>query len=64
MGTRTATNFATISIAPRIYSETYLGDYIQTTYGTLDMFLTAGNSTTTGANTLTLDYIKLVPDIQ
>ncbi len=64
MGSRTATNFAAISIAPRIYSETYLGDYIQASYGTLDMFLTAANSTTTGANSLTLDYIKLVPDIQ
>jgi hypothetical protein len=45
-------------ITPYNYSEVYLGDYTKTTYGTLDMFLTAN-----GTTPLTLDYIKLVPDL-
>ncbi|MDI3319284.1 fasciclin domain-containing protein [Pinibacter sp. MAH-24] len=46
------------------YTEAYIGDYVQAMYGNLDMFLTANASTGAGTNTLNLDYIKLVPDIQ
>lgn len=48
---------------PNNYNEVYLGDYEQSTYGTLDMFLTAAASTSNTANRLNLDYIKLVPDL-
>lgn len=64
MGTQASATFAYRTVAIKDYAETYLGDYIKTTYGTLDMFLTAAASTSAGANTLSLDYIKLVPDIQ
>jgi hypothetical protein len=64
MGTRTATTFAYRSVAINQFNEVYLGDYTQTSYNTLNMFLTAAASTTAGVNSLTLDYIKLVPDIQ
>jgi len=46
------------------YTEAYLGDYVQAAYGNLDLFLTANASTCAGTNTLNLDYIKLIPDIQ
>jgi hypothetical protein len=52
-----------MAVTPNNYAEVYLGDYIQTAYGTLDMFLTANASTGAGTNSLNLDYIKLVPDL-
>lgn len=63
MGSRTATNFPLMDVLPNVYTEVLLGDFNQATYGTLDMFLTANNSTAANANLLTLDYIKLVPDL-
>jgi len=43
------------------YSETLLGTYTVTQYGSQLMYLTGANSTTSGTNSLTLDYVKLVP---
>ena len=74
MGTRTATGASLLptvaplpplNATPRNYSEVYLGDYVQTAYGTLDMYLTNATSATgePGGNRLNLDYIKLVPDL-
>lgn len=68
MGTRGAnflptTPAAGMAVTPNNYNEVYLGDYIQSSYGTLDMFLTAANSTSNTQNRLNLDYIKLVPDL-
>jgi len=68
MGTRGA-NFLPVTpatgmaVTPNSYNEVYLGDYVQSAYGTLDMFLTAANSTSNTQNRLNLDYIKLVPDL-
>lgn len=61
MGTIGATNFPYINVPIGSYSEVYLGDYTQTSYGTLNMYLTAANSTSTGVNSMTLDYIRLEP---
>ena len=68
MGTRGANFLPTtpatgMAVTPNNYNEVYLGDYVKSTYGNLDMFLTANNSTGAGTNSLTLDYIKLVPDL-
>lgn len=61
MGNRTAIMFPYITVSPNNYGEVYLGEYIQPSFGVLDMFLTAANSTATGVNTLSLDYIRLEP---
>jgi hypothetical protein len=45
------------------YNEIYLGDYTATGYGKVHTFLVSAASTTNGANTLVLDYIKMVPVI-
>ena len=45
------------------YNEVYLGDYTTASYGALDTFLVSFASTTSGLNTLVLDYIKMVPVI-
>ncbi len=58
MGSRTAANLPLRDVTPNNYDEVYLGDYTHPAYGTLDMFLTAN-----GTSSLTLDYIKLVPDL-
>ena len=52
-----------VAVTPNNFNEVYLGDYVQTAYGTLNMFLTANASTGAGTNSLNLDYIKLVPDL-
>jgi len=58
MGSRTATNFPLKDVTPNVFTEVYVGDYKQTAFGTLDIFLTAN-----GTTSLTLDYIRLVPDL-
>ncbi|RYZ29650.1 MAG: fasciclin domain-containing protein [Chitinophagaceae bacterium] len=74
MGSRTATGInllptiaplPPLNVKPLSYSEVYLGDYTQSAYGTLDMFLTNATSTTgePGGNRMNLDYIRLVPDL-
>lgn len=54
-----------LNVAVRNYNEVYLGDFVQTAYGTLNMYLTNATSTTgePAGNRLNLDYIKLVPDL-
>lgn len=59
-----ATPATGMAVPINTYTEAYLGDFEQAAYGNLDMFLTANASTGAGTNTLNLDYIKLVPDIQ
>jgi hypothetical protein len=59
-----ATPATGMAVPINTYTEAYLGDYTQTAYGNLELFLTANASTGAGTNTLNLDYIKLVPDIQ
>jgi hypothetical protein len=59
-----ATPATGMAVPINTYTEAYLGDYEQMAYGNLDMFLTANASTGAGTNSLNLDYIKLIPDIQ
>ena len=65
MGTPTSTTFPYVSLTANDvnnYSERLLGEYTVNNYGVLDMYLTSANNTnTTVANSLVLDYIKLVP---
>lgn len=51
------------SVNPLSYTETYIGDWVQPSYGTLNMYLTAAASTAVATNKLNLDYIRLVPDL-
>ena len=55
------TTFPYDSVPVKNYTETYLGDYTTTAYGSHEVYLINTNSTTTGVNTLDLDYVKLVP---
>lgn len=63
MGAR-GTNFLPLTpatglvVTPNNFNEVFVGDYTHAAYGTLNMFLTAN-----GTTPLTLDYIKLVPDL-
>ncbi len=43
------------------YAEIYVGNYTNTAYGYNSMFVTGANNSTSGSNSLTFDYIKLVP---
>lgn len=61
MGTQGSATFPYKAVNANDYSEIYLGEYTQTSYGKLDMFLTAANSTSAAANRMTLDYIRLEP---
>ena len=56
-----ATSFPYVVVPLLNYNEVYLGDYTTTAYGAHDIFLINTNSTTSGTNTLDLDYVKLVP---
>ncbi|HEY4064551.1 MAG TPA: fasciclin domain-containing protein [Puia sp.] len=55
------TTFPYVVVPLMNYSEIYLGDYTTTTFGGHDIYLINTNSTTSGVNTLDLDYVKLVP---
>ncbi len=57
------TLFATQVVAPLNYTEVYLGDYTPEQFGTLQLRLisAANTSTTSGVNTLILDYLKFEP---
>lgn len=61
MESPTATTFPYVTVPLNNYNEVLLGEYTVNNFGTLDMYLTSANSTTNGVNSLTLDYIKLVP---
>jgi len=43
------------------YNEVYLGTYTPAKYGYNSVFLVGANSTTSGQNSLTMDYLKLIP---
>ncbi len=43
------------------FSEVYLGTYTPAKYGYNSVFLVGSTSTSTGLNSLTMDYLKLVP---
>ncbi|MBD0824474.1 fasciclin domain-containing protein [Aestuariibaculum marinum] len=52
-------------VPPNIYDEIYIGEFTLEEAGDLDLIsLIAANSGSNGVNTLTLDYIKLVPVIK
>ena len=51
------------SVNPLSYTETYIGDWVQSSYGLLNMYLTAAASAAAATNKLNLDYIRLVPDL-
>ena len=46
------------------YAEMFVGTYTNTSYGYNSMFVVGANNTTSGANSITFDYIKLVPVLQ
>ena len=55
------TTFPYTVVPLKNYNEVYLGDWTTTTYSSHEIWLINTNSTTSGANTLDLDYIKLLP---
>ncbi|RXK86287.1 fasciclin domain-containing protein [Filimonas effusa] len=56
-----ATGFSYKAVTLNNYEEVYLGEYTVTRFGSLPVYLVAANSATAGVNTLSLDYLKLVP---
>ncbi|MEO6523399.1 MAG: fasciclin domain-containing protein [Mucilaginibacter sp.] len=60
-GTSTAATFPYTLVPLLNYSETLIGTYTVTQYGSQFMFLTGANNTTSGTNSLSLDYVKLIP---
>ncbi len=54
------------NVAPNVYEEVYVGEFELTLKGSGQTLvsLMAANSTSDGANTLSLDYLKLVPVIK
>jgi len=63
-GSNTAGTFPYTVVALNNYNEVYLGTYTVPKYGYNSMFLINANSGTSGANSMTMDYIKLVPILQ
>ncbi|MGI4020993.1 MAG: fasciclin domain-containing protein [Janthinobacterium lividum] len=66
-GTSTAATFVYTPVPVAntgTYSEVSLGNYTQSKYGNINMFMTGANNTTTGTNSITFDYVKLVPITQ
>lgn len=58
-------NFGPIAVQPNVYTEVYVGEFTLTTLRNLDLIsLIAANSTTNGNNSLTLDYLKFVPQVK
>ncbi len=53
--------FATQAVTPLNYAEVYLGDYTPQQFGTLQLRLTAANSTAVNVSTLILDYLRFEP---
>ncbi|MVN22707.1 fasciclin domain-containing protein [Mucilaginibacter arboris] len=63
-GTYNATPSFTSTADLNTYDEKRLGSYTVNKYGNLNMFMVGANSTTTGQNSFTFDYVKLDPIIQ
>ena len=53
--------FATQAVTPLNYAEVYLGEYTPQQFGTLQLRLTAANSTAVNVSTLILDYLRFEP---
>ncbi len=63
-GSPNAASLPYTTVSLNNYAEVYLGTYTVGKYGYNSMFLINANSTTSGQNSLTMDYIKLVPILQ
>jgi len=63
-GSPSAASLPYTTVSLNNYAEVYLGTYTINKYGYNSMFLINANSTTSGQNSLTMDYIKLVPILQ
>lgn len=62
--TSAAATFPYTNVPLSSYAELSLGNYTQSKYGNQNMFMLGANNTTTGTNSITFDYVKLVPVIQ
>ena len=60
----TITTFPYTNVSPSDYSEVYLGEFTMPSFSTMAFGLIGANSASDGTNTVTLDYIKLVPVIK
>ncbi|MBK6935971.1 MAG: fasciclin domain-containing protein [Chitinophagaceae bacterium] len=64
IGSTASTTFAYTTVPLATYSEVYLGEFTMTQYQPIyNVYLVAANSTTSSANLITCDYIKLVPSL-
>jgi uncharacterized surface protein with fasciclin (FAS1) repeats len=64
IGAPTSTTFAYTTVPLNNFNEVYIGEFTNARYWpTYDIYLTAANSTTSAANPLVCDYIKLVPGL-
>lgn len=62
IGTATSTTFGYTTVGLNNYDEVYIGQFTMPGYRPFfNIYLTAANSTTSSANPLVCDYIKLVP---
>lgn len=62
IGDPLATNLPYVTVQPNTYTEQLIGEFTLNRYSpTLDVYLTAANSTTQAVNPLVCDYIRLVP---
>ncbi|EHQ29185.1 fasciclin domain-containing protein [Mucilaginibacter paludis] len=59
----TPTQFGFQTVASFNYSEVLIGTFTNTRYGYLKFTNSGANSTTANANSITLDYLKLVPTL-
>jgi len=60
-GTPLAATLPYFSVTFNNFSEVALGNYVNPKYGYNSMFVVGSTSTTSGQNSITFDYIKLVP---
>ncbi|WP_437919706.1 fasciclin domain-containing protein [Sphingobacterium sp. LRF_L2] len=49
------------SVGLQNYDEVYIGEFTTSGFGDLNFYLIAANTGTTGQNTLSLDYLRLIP---
>jgi len=62
IGTPTSTKLGYTTVTPNNFNEVYLGEFTLDFYSTsLNVYLTADNSTNDDANKITVDYIRLEP---
>lgn len=63
-GTFNAATFPYTPVALNVYDDIYLGTYTVGKYSNLNMFMLGANNTVAGTNSITFDYVKLVPVLQ